>query len=50
MFRLEAQEELVTVEAELINRAAVIADFTDTSVFVPEVVEKAPKRRWSGSG
>ena len=49
-FRLEAQEGLVAVEAELINRAAAIADFAETSIFVPEVVEEgaeAPKE-WLG--
>ena len=35
-FRLEAQEELAAVESELVSRAAAIADFTDTNVFVPE--------------
>ena len=50
MFRLEAHEELAVVEAELINRAAAIADFTDTSVFVPEVVEEGGKapHEWLG--
>ena len=49
-FRLEAQEELAAVEAELINRAAAIADFTDTSVFVPEVVEEGGEapQEWLG--
>ena len=35
-FRSEAQAELVAVEGALIERAAAIADYTDTSVFVPE--------------
>ena len=49
-FRLEAQEELVAVEAKLINRAAAIADFTDTSIFVPEVVEEGGEapQEWLG--
>ena len=49
-FRLEAQEELAVVEAELINRAAAIADFTDTIVFVPEVVEEGGEapHEWLG--
>ena len=49
-FRLEAQEELVAVEAELISRAAAIADYTDTSVFIPEVVEEGTKAplEWLG--
>ena len=38
-FRLEAQEELVAVETELIDRAAAIVDFNDTSVFVLERAE-----------
>ena len=49
-FRLEAQEELAVVAAELINRAVAIADFTDTSVFVPEVVEEGGEapQEWLG--
>ena len=49
-FRLEAQGELAAVEAELVNRAAAIADFTDTSVFVPEVVEEGGEvpQEWLG--
>ena len=35
-FRSEAQAELVAVEGALIERVAAIADYTDTSVFVPE--------------
>ena len=49
-FRLEAQEELAVVEAELINRAAAIADFIDTSIFVPkrsEDGEEVPPK-WFG--
>nr|XP_020181309.1 eukaryotic translation initiation factor 5B-like [Aegilops tauschii subsp. strangulata] len=50
MFRLEAREELAVVEAELINKAAAIADFTDTSVFIPEVVEEGAEAplEWLG--
>ena len=50
MFQLEAQEELVAVEAELISRAAAIADYTDTSVFIPEVVEEGAEApmEWLG--
>ena len=50
MFRLEAQEELAAMEAELDNRAAAIADFTDTNVFVPEVVEEGGEapHEWLG--
>ncbi|XP_037426058.1 uncharacterized protein LOC119291406 [Triticum dicoccoides] len=50
MFRLEAQEELVAVEAELVNRAAAVADFTDTSIFIPEVVEEGGEapQEWLG--
>lgn len=38
------------MEAELVNRAAAIADFTDTSVFVPEVVEESSEapHEWLG--
>ena len=35
-FRSEAQAELAAVEGALIERAAAISDYTDTSVFVPE--------------
>ena len=40
----------MAVEAELINRAAAIADFTDTSVFIPEVVEEGVEapQEWLG--
>ena len=45
-----AQEELAVVEAKLINRAAAIADFTDTSVFVLEVFEEGGEapQEWFG--
>ena len=36
VFLSEAQAELVAVEGALVERAAAIADYTDTSVFVPE--------------
>jgi len=39
MFRQEAQEELVAVERDLVRRAAVIAKYTDTSLFVPKLTE-----------
>ena len=39
MFRQEAQEELVAVERDLVRRAAAIAEYTNTSVFVPELAE-----------
>ena len=35
-FRSEAQAELVAVEDTLVARAAAIADYADTSIFVPE--------------
>ena len=35
-FRSEAQAELEAVEGALVERAAAIADYTDTSVFIPE--------------
>ena len=49
-FRLEAQEELAVVETELVSRAAAIADFTNTSVFVPEMVEEGGEapHEWLG--
>ena len=34
--RSEAQPELAAVEDALVKRAAVIAEYTDTSIFVPE--------------
>nr|XP_020180793.1 uncharacterized protein LOC109766440 [Aegilops tauschii subsp. strangulata] len=37
--RKEAQEELVAVEDDLVKRAAAIAEYTDTSVFIPERAE-----------
>ena len=36
MFRQEAQEELVAVEDDLVKCAAEIAEYTNTSVFIPE--------------
>ena len=38
-FRQEAQEELVAVEGELVKRAAAIAEYTDTGIFIPELAE-----------
>ena len=38
-FRSEAQAELEAVEGALIERAVAIAEYTDTSVFVPERAE-----------
>ncbi len=38
-FRSEAQAELVAVEDALIARAAAIADYADTSIFVPDRAE-----------
>ena len=40
----------MAVEADLVNRVAAIADFTDTSVFVPEVVEEGGEapHEWLG--
>ena len=38
-FQSEAQAELEAVEGALIERAAAIAEYTDTSVFVPERAE-----------
>ena len=35
-FRSEAQAELEAVEGALVERAAAIAEYTDTNVFVPE--------------
>nr|XP_040258112.1 fibrous sheath CABYR-binding protein-like [Aegilops tauschii subsp. strangulata] len=39
-FRLEAQGELAAMERALITWAAAIADYTDTSVFIPELTEE----------
>ena len=38
-FRSEAQAELEAVEGALVERAAAIAEYMDTSVFVPEQAE-----------
>ena len=38
-FRSEAQAELEAVEGALVERAAAITEYTDTSVFVPEQAE-----------
>nr|XP_020178799.2 uncharacterized protein LOC109764369 [Aegilops tauschii subsp. strangulata] len=39
-FRLEASEELAAVAPVLYHRAAAIAEYTDTSVFLPELDEE----------
>ena len=39
MFWQEAQEELVAVEDDLVKRTAAIAEYTNTSVFIPERAE-----------
>ena len=39
MFRSEAQAELVAMEDALVARAAAIADYADTSIFVPHRAE-----------
>nr|XP_020161629.1 glucosidase 2 subunit beta-like [Aegilops tauschii subsp. strangulata] len=46
----EAQEELVTVEDGLVKRAAAIAEYTDTSVFIPERAENGAEAppEWFG--
>ena len=49
-FRSEAQAELVAVEDALVARAAAIADYADTSIFVPDRAEdgrEAPPK-WFG--
>ena len=38
-FRSEAQAELIVVEDALVARAAAIADYADTSIFVPDRAE-----------
>ena len=50
MFRQEAQEELVAVERDLIKRAAAIAEYTNTNVFVPELAENGAEvpSEWFG--
>ena len=49
-FRSEAQAELEAVESALVERAATIADYTDTSVFVPEQAEGCEEvpQEWFG--
>lgn len=49
-FRQEAQEELVAVERDLGRRAAAIAEYTNTSVFVPELAENGAEAppEWFG--
>ena len=49
-FRSEAQAELEAVEGALVERAAAIANYTDTSVFVPSGLKAARRCRQSGSG
>ena len=39
MLRAEAQPELTAAEDALVKRAAAIAEYTDTSIFVPERAE-----------
>ena len=48
--RLEAQEELVAVERELFQRAAAIAGYTNTSIFIPELAENGTEapQEWFG--
>ena len=41
--RLEAQPELAAAEDALVKRAAAIAEYTDTSIFVPERSEDGEK-------
>ncbi|XP_044337045.1 uncharacterized protein [Triticum aestivum] len=50
MFRQEAQEELVAVEGELVKRAAALAEYTDTGIFIPELAENGAKAplEWFG--
>ena len=49
-FRQEAQEELVAVEDDLVKRAAAIAEYTNTSVFIPERPENGAEAppEWFG--
>jgi hypothetical protein len=49
-FRQEAQEELVAVEGDLVKRAAAIAEYADTSIFVPELAEDGAEEppEWFG--
>ena len=50
MFRLEGQEELVAVEDDLVKRAAAIAEYTNTSIFIPERAENGEEAppEWFG--
>ena len=49
-FRLEAQAELAVVEDDLVKRAASIAEYIDTSVFIPERAENGDEAppEWFG--
>ena len=49
-FRQEAQEELVVVEQDLVKHAVVIAEYTNTSVFVPDLAENCAEAppEWFG--
>nr|XP_020195158.1 uncharacterized protein LOC109780987 [Aegilops tauschii subsp. strangulata] len=46
----EAHEELVAVERDLVKRAAAIAEYTNTSIFVPELAENGAEAppEWFG--
>ena len=50
MFRQEAQEELVAVEDDLVKRAAAIAEYTNTNIFIPELAENGAEAplEWFG--
>ena len=49
-FRQEAQEVLVAVEDDLVKRAAAIAEYTNTSIFIPERAENGAEAppEWFG--
>ena len=49
-FRQEAQEELVAVERDLVKRAAAIAEYTNTNIFIPELAENGAEAppEWFG--
>ena len=48
--RLEAQEELVAVERDLVKRVAAIAKYTNTSIFILELTENGAEAppEWFG--
>ena len=46
----KAQSELAAAEDTLVKHATAIAEYTDTSIFVPEQSEDEERYCWSGLG